>query len=234
MKKIVLFLLFTFTFFSAKLNAQDIILRTDGSKLLTKVLEYRTDTIKYKSFDDQQGPTFFLMKSEIKMINLDNGTTLIFNNDKEINQDIVNKTKEKELKKERIFYYGSTFYLNNEAISYRKTYSIIKEKGTSNLLKSLKRGHIMNGVGNTFIYSGLSSMLFGIAYSGLPTDEKLPGLVMFCAGLPVMTTGFVVNGIGKKTIKKSCGGYNDYLKAKNAWNIRIGGSSNGYGLVVNF
>jgi hypothetical protein len=234
MKKLLCIMLLIMAFFSLKINAQDIILRVDGSKLLAKVLDYRTDTIKYKSFDDQQGPTFMLMKSEIKMINLDNGTTLIFNADKEINQEVINKTKEKELKKERIFYYGSTFYLNNDDISYRKTYSIIEEKGTTDLLKTLKRGHLMNGIGNTMIYSGLSSVLFGIAYSALPADEKLPGLIMFCAGLPVMTSGFVINGVGKKAIKKACGGYNDYLKTKNAWNIRIGNGSSGYGLVFNF
>lgn len=234
MKRFFFISFFTITILALKTNAQDIIIRTNGSKMLSKVLDYKTDTVKYKSADDLNGPTYILMKTEIKMINLSNGTTLIFNADNDVSQEIVTKTKEKELKKERIFFYGSTYYLNNNAISYRKVCSIINEKGNSQILKTLKSGRLMNGAGNTLLFSGLSSLLMGLTYTALPSEDKIPGVVMILTSIPVMTTGGIINHMGKKNIRKACGDYNNFLRDKNAFNFRIGKVNNGFGMLIDF
>ena len=45
--------------------AQDVIVKRDGSTILSKVLEVNTSEIKYKKFSNQDGPTYTINKSEI-------------------------------------------------------------------------------------------------------------------------------------------------------------------------
>ena len=54
--------------FGITANAQDIILKQDGSEIIAKVLEVTDQQIKYKEFDFQDGPTRNMNISEIFMI----------------------------------------------------------------------------------------------------------------------------------------------------------------------
>lgn len=54
-------------------QAQDVIVKRDGSTILTKVLEVNQADIKYKKFSNQQGPTYTINKSEVMAINYESG-----------------------------------------------------------------------------------------------------------------------------------------------------------------
>jgi hypothetical protein len=54
-------------------QAQDVIVKRDGSTILTKVLEVNQTDIKYKKFSNQQGPTYTINKSEVMAINYESG-----------------------------------------------------------------------------------------------------------------------------------------------------------------
>ena len=58
--------------FTAK--SQDVIIKNDKTEIKTKILEVRDDVIKYKKFDNQEGPTYSIKKSEVLMIMYQNGT----------------------------------------------------------------------------------------------------------------------------------------------------------------
>ena len=60
-------------------SAQDVIVKKDGSTILSKVLEVNTSDIKYKKFSNQNGPTYTINKSEIMSINYENGDKDTFN-----------------------------------------------------------------------------------------------------------------------------------------------------------
>ncbi len=60
--------------------AQDVIVKKDGSTILSKVLEVNTSDIKYKKFSNLKGPTYTINKSEIMSINYENGDKDDFNN----------------------------------------------------------------------------------------------------------------------------------------------------------
>ncbi|MBP6304040.1 MAG: hypothetical protein KBB37_12830 [Bacteroidia bacterium] len=62
--------------------SQDIITKKSGEDIQAKVLEVTTTEIKYKKFDNQNGPTFIILKSDVLMIRYENGTKDIFNEDK--------------------------------------------------------------------------------------------------------------------------------------------------------
>ena len=52
---------------------QDVIVKKDGSTILSKVLEVNIDNIKYKKFSNQNGPTYTISKSDLLSINYENG-----------------------------------------------------------------------------------------------------------------------------------------------------------------
>ena len=58
--------------------SQDIITQKSGEDIKAKILEVTQTEVKYKKFDNQTGPSFSMMKSEILMIRYENGTKDIF------------------------------------------------------------------------------------------------------------------------------------------------------------
>lgn len=66
-----LFILLSFV--SLNVSAQDVIVKKDGSTILSKVLEVNQKDIRYKKYSNQNGPTYTIDKSEIMTVNYENG-----------------------------------------------------------------------------------------------------------------------------------------------------------------
>lgn len=81
MKKLLIASLTTL-FFATMCYSQDVITTKVGEDFQTKVLEVTPTEVKYKKFDNQDGPIFSLLKSDVLMIRYQNGTRDIFNEDK--------------------------------------------------------------------------------------------------------------------------------------------------------
>ncbi len=58
--------------------SQDIITTKTGEDILAKIFEVGHTEIKYKKFDNQDGPMFTLLRSDVLMIRYENGTKDIF------------------------------------------------------------------------------------------------------------------------------------------------------------
>jgi len=83
MKKIILTTLVSI--FTASLCfSQDIITKKSSEDIQAKVLEVTTVEVKYKKFDNQNGPTYTILKSDLLMIRYENGTKDIFTEEKKI------------------------------------------------------------------------------------------------------------------------------------------------------
>ena len=54
-------------------SAQDVIVKNDGSTILSKVLEITSTEVKYKKFSNLEGPTYSLTKTDVQAINYENG-----------------------------------------------------------------------------------------------------------------------------------------------------------------
>ena len=78
MKKWLLILIIAIVF-GINANAQDIILKQDGSEIKSKVLEITDQQVKYKEFDFQSGPIRNINISEVFMITYENGKREVFN-----------------------------------------------------------------------------------------------------------------------------------------------------------
>ena len=75
--KIFIITLFCFSF-TISTHAQDKIMFIDGTEILSKVIEINNTEIKYKLFDNQNGPTIITLKKNIFIIKYENGTKEVF------------------------------------------------------------------------------------------------------------------------------------------------------------
>ena len=75
MRKLVVLALFAY---SGAIFAQDVIVKKDGSTIISKVLEVDKKTIKYKKFSNLEGPTYSVDVEEITSINYENGERDVF------------------------------------------------------------------------------------------------------------------------------------------------------------
>jgi hypothetical protein len=83
MKKLI-FTILTSIFTITVSYSQDVITKKTSEDIQAKVLEVTTTEIKYKKFDNINGPTYTLLKSDVLMIRYENGTKDIFNEEKRI------------------------------------------------------------------------------------------------------------------------------------------------------
>lgn len=77
--KRILFIILTLSLFTSTIFSQDIITKKTGEDISAKVSEVTQTEIKYKKFDNLDGPIFSILKSEVLMIRYENGTKDIFN-----------------------------------------------------------------------------------------------------------------------------------------------------------
>ena len=66
--------------FSSLISGQDVITKRDGTELQTKVVEIGVNEIKYKNFDNLDGPDYVCLKSDVFMIKFENGNKEVFGN----------------------------------------------------------------------------------------------------------------------------------------------------------
>ncbi len=70
---------FLFLFFTAKLFCQDVLVKRDSSKIQVKLIEVRTNELKYKLFSYQDGPDIIISKKDVAYVIYSNGVKEVFN-----------------------------------------------------------------------------------------------------------------------------------------------------------
>tara|TARA_B110000259_G_C13929202_1_gene368226 strand:+ start:243 stop:827 length:585 start_codon:yes stop_codon:yes gene_type:complete len=100
MKQLILTLLAIVTLCNTSFS-QDLITTKKGEDLQVKVLEINIDLIKYKRFDNLNGPIFSIMKSDILMVRYENGTKDIFGKKESLDEKSANSDKSMSMKGKR-------------------------------------------------------------------------------------------------------------------------------------
>ena len=67
-----------FIAFTCACDAQDVIVTKDSKRINAKVTEVNVDNVRYKNFDNQDGPVYTLLKSDIDFIVYQNGRVETF------------------------------------------------------------------------------------------------------------------------------------------------------------
>ncbi len=76
-------LLIGIIFIQTHLMAQDIIVLKNGDEINSKIFEVSQTEVKYKKFQNLDGPTYSILKNEVLMIKYVNGSKDVFSDDKE-------------------------------------------------------------------------------------------------------------------------------------------------------
>ena len=119
--------------------SQDIIVLKTGDEIKSKVLEVSTDQVKYKKWENMDGPTYTSLKSEVFMIKYQNGSKDVFNTPE---TKITNSTpiSSEEVKK-------------NEAVKSLENYVKNKIKAPLYFNGFRKTNGVMNNVFGQMIYT---------------------------------------------------------------------------------
>ena len=72
---------------SSTLFAQDVIVKKDGSTILSKVYEIGKKEIKYKKFSNLNGPIYNISIKEVLSVNYENGEKDLFDKIEEIEEE---------------------------------------------------------------------------------------------------------------------------------------------------
>lgn len=94
MKKFIFVMLVSFILPTMYVKAQDVIVKTDKSTILSKVEEVAAESIRYRRWDNLEGPIYVLNISDIISINYSNGIVEVFNDNESSN--IKNNHSEKD------------------------------------------------------------------------------------------------------------------------------------------
>ncbi|NTW32804.1 MAG: hypothetical protein HGB12_09295 [Bacteroidetes bacterium] len=96
MKKIFISIFIVFIAFTHSFS-QDVITKKTEENLQAKVLEIGPTEIKYKRFDNPDGPTYTILKSDVIMIRYENGSKDIFDEDQYVNNTSTINTNTNDL-----------------------------------------------------------------------------------------------------------------------------------------
>lgn len=87
-------------------TAQDVLVKKDGSTILSKVIEISDTQVKYKKHSNIDGPTYIINVKELQSINYQNGEKELFNDKESTNEGTV-KAKPADDNKEQKEKYAS-------------------------------------------------------------------------------------------------------------------------------
>lgn len=149
------------------LAAQDIITKANGEDIAAKVLEVGATDIKYKKFDNPDGPTFVIPKTDLLMIRYQNGTKDMFSEktseEKKDNTTQILKPTEKQAKKEK----------KPDYISFAPVLSTPILSFAQGSLAGDEAGDALSGYGLMFDFGGYFTQQFGVATSFVYTQYTL-------------------------------------------------------------
>ncbi len=154
--------------------AQDIIVKKDGSTIMSKVLEVQTDIIKYKKWSNQSGPTYSIKITDIFSINYKNGEKDVFNSPSSTPAKTAEPHRRPNLPLTPAEEWSEESKARNAELiaSYNKDYTI-NEKYIGDRKKESKRGVRIYGVSENSKMSfngfeaNIKTSLFGDRLEGL-------------------------------------------------------------------
>jgi len=223
------------------LDAQDVLFKKNGEELKVKVLEILQTEVKYKNFDNPDGPVYTISKSDVARIKYANGT------DEVIQQGRNNKPLFDE---ECLTMSGK--YVSHKRISKKQLGSILlADPATAVAYRMYKDNHTGSMV--TF-FVGISALIGGViteAWAQLNTldDANVYGTTnpanqttaeigeaAIALGVGLITVSIVLHGLQTHHFHNAIRIHNSKLNCQNKNNIKldVGLASHGVGLTVRF
>jgi len=214
------------------LFAQDVLLLKSGEELKVIVNEISTNVIKYKKFENPDGPIYVIEKVKVVMITYKNGSKDVFS---EIPTEIKTEQRTTEPKKELSYLTAKRGIVRQNGIVIRKNEVRSIMTDNSNALNLYNSSQKLILVGDILGYAGLGVVIVAaiVENKGSFSDNSA-AMVGVIGGVACLGTSMVVTFSGRSKVKKSVEMYNSDLKKYSSYEIGVGITGNGIALVINF
>ena len=209
MKKTTLLFLLIVTCITT-VYGQDTLTMVNGDLIKSKVIEITQTEIKYKKFENMNGPIFNILKSEVLLIRYENGT-----------KEYLNVIK-KESKTENRLEISSGYYQGTTKLSITEFKNIIKTNPKA--YHEYKKGFMTKIIGLVVAFPSMGILAWYTTGGDFDTDMIISG------GLGLVG-GYLTAVAGQNLIKKSAKTYNENFD-KVSYNFNV--NSNGIGLAIRF
>lgn len=215
----VLFLvLCSFTVFS-----QDVIILKSGDEIQAKVEEIKPDVVTYRKYENLQGPLYTIEKSKIFMIKYANGSKDLFpeyratletpsapqtpNPQQTAPMQNPQANANPSPPSQLVYISGGNIRMNNSTLSTSKVKDVMRPYPEAFSLYSSGRslkvtGDVFEGVGYGFAIAMFIALL---------NDEDEAAQITGGFAVATLGTSLILEGIGKKNIRKSVKAYNNSI-----------------------
>jgi hypothetical protein len=188
--------------------AQDIITLKNGNEIQAKVLEVGTHDIKYKKFENQEGPTYTTLKAEIFMIKYQNGDKDVFTSKPipEADNSMSN----------HLLYAQYQVSKNGNVLKRNAVKTIISSNQAALKLytkgcKQYDAGFALSIIGAGGVGAGLSLLIIGLRDDQI--NMLMGGVWSLASGLVFMLPGVLVLESGSKKMRTAINMYNNNVTA---------------------
>lgn len=194
---------------------QDIIVKTNGDEIKAKVVEIGFDAIKYRTFENPEGPVYNIAKTDVFMIKYANGSKdVISNNTNKNQQEVKNQPVITNQTGSPIKMEGKKYYTNDKKIGKLEVLNILKRTNNTDIYKDFSRGlrktssaHRLIIIGGVISVAGVASII-GAVVTGF---EVGGGIIFLIAGGGIETLGLTKNAKAKKIKARAINDYNSRL-----------------------
>jgi len=219
--------------------AQDIITLKNGEDIQVLVQEIGEVDVKYKKFDNPNGPNYTLKKSEIFMIRYANGSKDVFadNAVPVVETTPIPITKQPSIQNNK----GEIYYNFWGVVKYRSDHKKLAKEEFENLIystpessKSYRSGKTWNTVGGAF--SGGGGALIGYNIATLIMDDTYNPTTLY-VGCGMVVVGTIFSSIGSSNMRTAVDIYNASVRRQQTSDISLNfgiTQSGGIGLTLNF
>lgn len=242
--------------------AQDVIVTRDAKRVEAKILEVSSSEIKYKEFNNQDGPTFVLQAAEINTIIYQNGTVKVFDQPKQaapaavynVSQTTYAATGAPQAtgmpitKRDKMYYMGDQAMNEDQYVAFVQLNCQQAYASYMSGKKLRKSGWGMFGSGLTFLVCG--SVLYGVGYGlggpkytggsiqdeGLYLGMGIPGAILLGVGSGLFVGSIPCIVVGTVRRNNSYEIYNETCARSTANTIEFGiqPAANGIGVAMRF
>jgi hypothetical protein len=244
-------LMLCITLFCGLGYAQDIIITKNARKIEVKVLEINNSDVKYKNFDNQDGPIYTILKSAISSILYANGTVEIFPETQTTNSasNYNSSSNSTNNSTNNVANNGANNSVNDgtpiavsrfnqmsdrqqEAFLQQTDLEIYQKFHSGSSLRNSGKSLLGAGLGLTG--GGLGLMILGVAV----TSESLVsiGAIFFSVGETFIIVSIPLSAIGGVKKKSAQNDYRNKYSDIGAFepSLNLNFHSNGIGLAINF
>lgn len=179
---------------AATATAQDVIVMKDQTTVMSKVLEITSTEIKYKKWNNQDGPTYSVLRSEVVSINYENEEVEKFSGSA-TSQPNTSPDVTQPPRKGIMECSGSRLVLNDRVLSDEEVRYLVGEQDYQLYMKGKSlnsAGTVLGSVGAVIAGAGLGAMLGLIGNSramGIAGIIGLGGIVIAIPGVALSSTG---------------------------------------------